>query len=71
MQGRRDILMEEGRNIGIYPTTYREVRIGRTLYCVTSVFTGETDLTATLERLAVQRVLADMETEAASALRNC
>jgi len=53
-----------------HPTTYREVRHGRTLYCVTSIYIGEIDLTATLERLAVQRVLADMENEAKVALRN-
>jgi len=45
----------------IYPTTYRETRIGRTLYCITSIFLGETDLTATLEELAVRRVLDDIE----------
>ena len=47
----------------VYPTTYREKHIGRTLYCVTSIYIGEIDLAATLERLAVQRVLADMENE--------
>ena len=63
--------MTKQNTTAVYPTTYREVHIGRTLYCVTSIFTGETDLTATLERLAVQRVLADMETEANAAMRNC
>lgn len=44
-----------------YPTTYREVRIGRTIYRVTSIFTGEKDLGATLEKLAAQRVLDEMD----------
>lgn len=37
-------------------TTYREVRIGRTLYRVTSVFKGEIDLKDALEDLTVRRV---------------
>ncbi len=44
-----------------YPTTYREVTIGKTVYCVTSVFTGEKELGPTLEKLAAQHVLDSME----------
>lgn len=41
-------------------TSYKEVRIGNTLYCVTSVFTGEKDLGKTLEQLAVRRAMAEL-----------
>lgn len=40
-----------------YPTTYREVQIGKTLYQVTSVFKGEFQLKDALEDLAVRRAL--------------
>ena len=33
-------------------TSYKDVRIGNTIYRVTSVFTGEKDLGKTLEQLA-------------------
>lgn len=36
---------------------YREVRIGNTVYRVTSIFTGEKDLGKTLEQLAVRRAM--------------
>ncbi len=42
-------------------TTYREVKIGNTLYRVTSVFTGEKDLGKTLESLAVRRAMTDTQ----------
>ncbi len=42
-------------------TTYREVKIGNTLYRVTSVFTGEKDLAKTLESLAIRRAMADTQ----------
>ena len=41
-------------------TSYKEVRIGNTLYRVTSVFTGEKDLGKTLEQLAVRRAMAEL-----------
>ena len=41
-------------------STYREVKIGKTTYCVTSVFSGEKQLGATLERLAVQKIIDEM-----------
>ena len=44
-----------------YPTTYREVQIGKTLYRVTSVFKGEKELGPTLEKLAAQRVIDEMD----------
>ena len=52
-----------------YPTAYREVKIGKTLYCVTSVFKGEKELGPTLEKLAVQRVLDEMDGRAKELLR--
>ena len=36
-------------------TSYKEVRIGNTIYRVTSVFTGEKDLGKSLEQLAIRR----------------
>ncbi|MCL2698407.1 MAG: hypothetical protein FWE74_10070 [Oscillospiraceae bacterium] len=41
--------------------TYEEIQIGKTLYCVTSVFTGEIDLKNALEELTVKRVLQSEE----------
>ena len=51
------------------PTTYREVKHGRTIYCVTSVFKGEKELGPTLEKLAVRRVLDEMDGKAKELLR--
>ena len=42
------------------PSSYREVKIGNTLYRVTSVFTGEKDLGKTLEQLAVRRAMTEL-----------
>ena len=41
-------------------TSYKEVKIGNTVYRVTSVYTGEKDLKQTLEQLAIRRVMADI-----------
>ena len=38
---------------------YLEVQIGNTLYCVTSVYTGEKELGTALEELAVRRAAAE------------
>ncbi|MDL2232189.1 hypothetical protein LJC63_01235 [Ruminococcaceae bacterium OttesenSCG-928-L11] len=48
-------------------TFYRETRIGKTLYRVTSVYLGEKDLKETLEHLAVQHALTEMEAAQATA----
>ena len=40
-------------------TSYKEVKIGGTLYRVTSVFTGEKDLAKTLGQLAIRKVMAE------------
>ena len=47
-------------------TSYREVRIGNTIYRVTSVFIGEKDLGKTLEQLAVRRAMNEPITSAAT-----
>ena len=41
-------------------TSYKEVRIGNTIYRVTSVFTGEKDLGKTLEQLAIRRAMSEL-----------
>ena len=48
-------------------TSYKEVKIGNTLYRVTSVFSGEKDLGKTLEQLAVRRAMAEITPSAACA----
>ena len=50
-------------------TSYREVKIGKTLYRVTSVFTGEKELGATLEKLAIRHVLDEMDGRTKELLR--
>ena len=47
-------------------TSYREVRIGNTIYRVTSVFSGEKDLGKTLEQLAVRRAMNESVSNAAA-----
>ena len=42
--------------------TYREMKIGDTVYRITSVYLGEKDLKTTLEQLTVKRVLAELTT---------
>jgi len=41
-------------------TAYKEVTIGKTLYRVTSVFSGEKNLGHTLEQLAVRRAMSEL-----------
>lgn len=41
-------------------TSYKEVRIGKTIYHVTSFFSGEKDLGRTLEQLAVRRAMSEI-----------
>ncbi len=43
-----------------WTTSYKEVKIGNTIYRVTSVFTGEKDLGKTLEQLAIRRAMAEL-----------
>lgn len=46
--------------------SYKEVRIGKTLHRVTSVFSGEKDLGRTLEQLAVRRAMTELDAPAAA-----
>ena len=50
-------------------TSYKETRIGGTLYRVTSVYTGEKELGGTLEQLAVRKVLNEIQSGSRAALR--
>jgi len=40
-------------------SSYKEVRIGKTIYRVTSFFSGEKDMGKTLEQLAVRRAMSE------------
>ena len=40
-------------------SSYKEVRIGKTIYRVTSFFSGEKGLGKTLEQLAVRRAMSE------------
>ena len=52
-------------NQQISPTTsYKEVKIGKTIYRVTSFFSGEKELGKTLEQLAVRRAMSEVPTPA-------
>ena len=54
--------MEKAKqNTNIPITTYKEVKIGNTLYRVTSIFSGEKDLSKTLESLAIRRAMTDSQ----------
>ena len=53
--------MEQNTNAS---TSYREVKIGKTMYRVTSVFLGEKDLAKTLEQLAVRKAMTDIKSAA-------
>lgn len=51
----------------ITPTTsYKEVKIGKTIYRVTSFFSGEKELGKTLEQLAVRRAMSEVSTPASA-----
>lgn len=41
-------------------TSYKEGRIGNTVYRVTSVFSGEKELGKTLEQIAVRRAMTEL-----------
>ena len=41
-------------------TSYKEVKIGKTIYRVTSFFSGEKELGKTLEQLAVRRAMSEV-----------
>lgn len=53
--------MTEQKKTGTVPTTtYREMKIGNTIFRITSVYLGQKDLKTTLEQLTVKRVLAEL-----------
>jgi hypothetical protein len=43
-------------------TTYHEMKMGKTLYCITSEYKGETDLGKTLEDIIIQRIINESNT---------
>ncbi len=45
-------------------SSYKEMKIGNTLYRVTSIFTGEKDLGETLEPLAIRQAMAELTSQA-------
>ena len=52
-----------------YPSKYREVELNNMIYCVTSVFTGEKELGATLEKLAVRKILDEINQKSQEVLK--
>ncbi|MDD4494684.1 MAG: hypothetical protein PHV32_10140 [Eubacteriales bacterium] len=54
--------MEEKTTQKNVPTSYKEVKVGKTIYRVTSVFLGEKDLGKTLEQLAIRKAMTDIKT---------
>lgn len=42
------------------PAAIREMRVGNTIYRISSFYTGEKDLKTVLEQLAVTRALAEL-----------
>lgn len=58
--------MENQATYAVPSTSYKEVRIGNTIYRVTSFFSGEKDLGKTLEQLAVRRAMSEVSPSAAS-----
>jgi hypothetical protein len=56
----RCLFMDQATPCGKANTSYKEVKIGNTLYRVTSVFSGEKDLGHTLEQLDVRRAMTEL-----------
>jgi len=50
-------------------STYREVKIGRDMYCVTGIFTGEKELGTTLEKLAVRKMIDEINQKSKELLK--
>ena len=61
---RLDSTATPNKNIQEPVASYKEVRIGKTLYRVTSVFSGEKDLGRTLEQLAVRCAMTELDAPA-------
>lgn len=58
--------MENQAALNTPSSSYKEVRIGNTIYRVTSFFSGEKDLGKTLEQLAVRRAMTEFSPPAAA-----
>ena len=58
--------MENQAALNTPSTSYKEVRIGNTIYRVTSFFSGEKDLGKTLEHLAVRRAMTEFSPPSAA-----
>ena len=56
--------MEEKKTQQNVPTSYKEVKVGKTIYRITSVFLGEKDLGKTLEQLAIRKAMTDIKSGA-------
>ena len=52
--------MEKQKNSQEPVTSYKEIRIGHTIYRVTSFFSGEKDLGQALEQIAVRQAMAEI-----------
>lgn len=54
--------MKEKKSSQNISSSYKEVKVGKTIYRVTSVFLGEKDLGKTLEQFAVRKAMTDIKT---------
>ena len=63
---RSQLNIQNAQSEAPYPSSFREVKIGRTLFSVTSVYKGEFPLKDALEDLTVRRVLRDIAAGAAN-----
>lgn len=61
--------MAKEKNTASVETAYKEVRIGKTVYRVTSVFLGEKDLGETLEQLAVRKAMNEIKGNVSSCVK--
>ena len=53
--------MDNPRKSDTPTESYEEIQIGKTRYCVTSIFTGEQDLEQLLEQLVLRRLEAEID----------
>lgn len=44
-------------------STYKEQKIGKTIYRVTSEFSGEKDLAKTIEQLAIRKAVSEIKSQ--------
>lgn len=55
-----EIIIKSMNPDGTVHETYHEMKIGKTLYRITSVYKGEIDLGKTLEDLTVRKILREI-----------